>query len=99
MDKKPPLKIVDFTEEELKQIRRMLSQTFDYIAPDLLACQESRDPSIPRDEAIEVTLDADYLESYGGKKDRPLVERFRRLSYDDQIAVAKPAFPYRTYGY
>jgi hypothetical protein len=98
MDKKP-LRIADFTEDEIKQIHRGLNRTLDVILPDLLNNCEPRMSSIPRSEAIEVVLDADYLEMYGLDRDKkPLCQRFRQLDYKDQIKVAKQTFTCGSYG-
>jgi hypothetical protein len=83
-----------FTEEETRTLNSIIYRTFETIASELMACDGAS--SISRAEAIEVTLDAGYIETNlpnscrgrleDGKK---LVARFRALSYDDQNSFCK----------
>lgn len=45
---------------------------------------------MPRAEVIDVTLDADYMETHGG--DREAVAELRKLSFADQKKVLREVF-------
>lgn len=100
---KPKMKIKDFTPEEIKEIHHMMQRTWDVIAGDVLQVESemqetSRDSvSMKKSHVIEVVLDADHMEAYGGNK--ALYARFRQLEYKDKIKIAKQTFTYKTYGY
>lgn len=97
------MKIKDFTDEELKDIHGMMQRTWDVIAPDVLQVEaEMREShresvSMKKSHVIEVVLDADHMEAYGGNKE--LYARFKQLDYKDKIKIAKQTFTYKTYGY
>ena len=80
------------TPEQLKEITRGLYQTFQYVAQDLFQDGEV----MKRDEVIEVTLDADYLESYG-RVSKESLKLFRTLSYEEQIKIAETVFVHSRY--
>lgn len=95
-----------FTEEETKILRSIIYRTWEYIAPDIFTCDEVI--SMSRNDVIEVTLDAGYIEtnlssSFGRNKEKleeakKLVTRFRALSYDDQNSFCKKyVFPFARY--
>lgn len=86
------------TEAEAKSIRMGLNRTLDTVIGDLLESMGKR--SVKQDLVIEVCLDADYLEMYGGRKpeEKDAVKKFRTLPYAEQIKFAKTVFTYKTYG-
>lgn len=77
--KKKPVKL---TPEMAARIKRAIRLTWQAISYDI--CGEG---SIPRSEAIEVTLDADYCELYGD--DHEAVKVLRSLSNDKQDELAR----------
>lgn len=93
------------TDDEAGKIRRMLNITLNAVFTDLLSAGGDSRSSIPRSEVVEVCLDADYLEMYGpgtgqasrSPEDKALLEKFRRLSYEQQKKVAREAFPHKRY--
>ena len=99
MDKRLSLKIKDFTEDEVKRLHCAMQSTWDAIAYDILACNDGKD--MPRSLVIEVVLDADYMEMYGGHRpeDKALIQRFRQLDYKDMIKMARDTFIDKRYGY
>ena len=99
-------KFEPFTEDEEKQVRRMLNATLDVVFMDLLSAGEDKRKSIPVAEVVEVCLDADYLEVYGPggcwtaksrTEAKPLLEKFRKMPYAEQKKVARKAFPFKRY--
>ena len=76
------------TPEQLKDIYKGLSWTWNAIAQDLFSDGQ---PPMPRSHVIEVVLDADYLESYGQVPKETLKE-FRKLDYKLQNKIAKEVF-------
>lgn len=80
----------------MSNVRRALHRVWDTIGADILQCAEVN--QLPKAELIEVVLDANYLEMYGGL-DKEELKAFRALSYDDQIKEADNAFTYSYYGY
>jgi NAD(P)H-hydrate repair Nnr-like enzyme with NAD(P)H-hydrate dehydratase domain len=99
--------IKDFTGEEIKQIHNMMQRTWDVIAPDVLQVEaEMRESlrdavSMKKAHVIEVVLDADHMQAYGGSKpeEQALYFKFKQLDYKDKIKIAKQTFTYATYGY
>jgi len=76
---------IEFTEDELKRIRRAVANTWDAIASDVLAGETPEEEL----DVVEVVLDANYLESYG--RERAAVARFRLAPYDQMREIAKGA--------
>ena len=87
------------TPEMIKRIEVALNIVWDGIGGDVLRVAEEMSGSseIPRDEVVEVCLDADYAESYGD--DTEAIEELRKLSYGDQMKIAQGAFPFEFYGW
>lgn len=75
------------TSEKIKKLRHGMRRTFETIAPDIL----NELGVLSRKAVVEIVLDADYLESYGGL-DENLVKEFRALSFDDQDKIALQEF-------
>lgn len=73
-----------------------LNQTWQSIAYDILEANGGE--NMKRDEVIEVVLDANYLEMYGGATAEQY-KAFRALSYEKQKQVARDAFKSNLYGY
>jgi hypothetical protein len=90
------------TPEQTKKIQEAIDQTWQTIAGDYLNLDDGG--SMSKDEVVEVTLDADYLEMYGcGYKHdkqqyRSLVKEFRKLSYDEQNAIAAAVWKWNNCG-
>ena len=86
-----------FTDSETKELRSVIYNTWNYIGQDVIDGNNGK--SISREEVIEVTLDAGYVEMnlsscYSVNKDKSntalaLLKRFRTLSYDDQNAFCR----------
>jgi hypothetical protein len=101
------LKIKDFTKDELDTVKGMMQTTWSVIGGDVLRCQSEIDEcaeddvSMPKAHVIESVLDADYMEMYAARNtaEKPLLTKFRRLEYKDQIKVAKQTFLFKRYGY
>lgn len=102
------MNIKDFTDDELKQIHWAMQRTWDVIAPDVLQVEAEmketvRDGvSMKKSHVIEVVLDADHMEAYGGlnkPEEKVLYQKFKKLEYNDKIKVAKQTFTSKTYGY
>jgi hypothetical protein len=105
--KQEKLKIKDFTKDELDTIKGMMQTTWSVIGADVLRCQSEIDEctenevSMPKAHVIESVLDADYMEMYAARNtaEKPVLTKFRRLEYKDQIKVAKQTFLFKRYGY
>jgi hypothetical protein len=95
-------KTMALTPEQTKKIQRAIDQTLQTIASDYFAGDDNA--SMSKDEIIEFTLDADYLEMYGCgyKQDKAefktLVEEFRKLSYDEQNKIADATWKWNRCG-
>ena len=88
------------TDEQMKQIARAANAVWQYIGDDILAVSEG--PSIPRDDVIEVVIDADRLrqELSRSKIDQPAIDAWEALTYEEQSRLlAEHAFKYERYGY
>src|SRR5256885_1768099 len=87
------------------RIRRALERTWQAIGYDMLSAAAEdmgRDidgVNLPRDDVIEIVLDADYLELNGGlARNDPALLWFRALPKAQQDALARKVFPLRSYG-
>lgn len=85
----------DFTEQELKDLRHGLLQTWDIIGHDIL---EITGEPIDRKEVIETVLDADHplVQGYVSQE---LWKKFMNVSFKEQNTFAKTAFTHKLYGY
>jgi len=86
---------IKFSEDELQKLYEALWHTWVTIADDIFTCTGKDE--VDRATVIEVVLDADRLETLCNKVDREIVERFRKLSYEEQIEIAKGRFTHETY--
>lgn len=77
----------------------MAHKTWNAIGADILTAVEegTGDTSIPRDEVVEVVMDADHMNMYG--HDPEAYKYFQTLDYDDKERVLKKAFPLSRYGW
>jgi len=82
------------TPEMKKRIQRAIESTWNAIAFDVLSDDGE---TISRDVAIEVTLDADRVRTFGF--DPEAAESLYSMPYKQMVKVAKGAFPYEEYGY
>jgi hypothetical protein len=82
------------SEEIQKRVLGALWSTWESIGCDVMNLEGIGD-SIPQKEVIELVLDADYAEMYGG--DKEAMKEFRKLSYDNQKKIAKLRFTYKRY--
>ena len=91
-----------FTKDEVTTLQRAASATWNEICYDIIQANaecEGVDPysvTIPRNEVVEVTLDADYMERH--VKDKSLYRRFRDLTYRQMIQLVGPVFSSTFYG-
>lgn len=68
-------------------IKAAIQQTWQGIAPDVIAsCGEIED----LDELVEVTLDADRVETYGNLTDAAKAE-YQAMDYEAKKAIAREA--------
>jgi len=89
-----------------QKLKRLMYQQWEEIGSDVLnsikQMESTKDPSVPRDEVIELVLDASRLETYLKLFPDPEIEKelkeFRELTWRQQIAVTRIVFPYETYG-
>jgi len=78
-----------------ERMKRVLETIWQIIACD---CLQSTDNGImSQDEVIEIVLDASRPETLGG--DKEAAKELDKMSYEDQIKIAKEVFKYREYGY
>lgn len=84
------------SDDEVKTLHRGLNAALNTIIYDLL--NGDTVGSMPQAEVVEVVLDADYLETYGGRENKETFKKFRTLPYKEQIKFAKTVFPYKRYG-
>ena len=83
--------IEKLTPDKAKIVKRLMWHTFETIASDLMAAGETS--SIPKAEAIEVTLDASYMETYARTpEEKDALSEFRKLSYDEMKILARTVF-------
>ena len=77
--------------------KTILNLIWEEIGADVLAC--TGDSSLPREEVIEVVLDADRR-GYSHICD-PTIDwtEFDALPYDKKVKAAKEAFTFSRYGY
>jgi len=88
-------------------LRSAMLQQWDTIGADCLQAVTDttgeKYPSMPKDEVIELVLDASRLEmSAEGNRDPELLQEikdFRELSYEDQMKMAEQVFTFDSYGY
>lgn len=78
--------------ENLQKVKTALNRTFNAIAGDLFEQCER----MSREEVVEVVLDANYIDMYGGLE-KPLLKEFQDLSYDERIKIATETFPFKYY--
>lgn len=83
------------TESELSVVKQVIHSTFFSIAPDLIDLEDDKS-SIKQADAIEATLDADFMET-NSSKDKEVLKKFRTLSYDDQKLIAKTVLTSKSY--
>jgi hypothetical protein len=92
--------VAKFTEAETTTLKRILYGTWEYIGNDIMqAVQEEGRYDIPREDVIEVVLDADHAQKMVGElKAKALWEKFEKLTYKERIAFCKKhVFPYPRY--
>jgi hypothetical protein len=96
----------DLIEKEDQEIESMENRIIDMahrtwhsIGGDVLrAVEESIGEScIPRDEVIEVVMDADYMGTHGN--DKEAYEHFKTLSFSKKVEIVAKAFPLPIYGW
>jgi hypothetical protein len=87
-----------FTEEEKKELYRMMNDTWQYIGYDAITMNEGKD--LPRSHVIEFVIDADRLRDHAKtEKEKEIVSRFYSLKdYKAMCRIAKNAFPFSKYG-
>jgi hypothetical protein len=82
------------TEKEQFIIRAAIGRTWQAIGAD---CEAASGSSLSLSTMIEVCLDANHLESYGGILSTPqpplreLMIKFRLLTYNQQKSIARKA--------
>lgn len=70
-----------------------------------VAEEQGKSPTVSREEAMEVALDAGRCEQLmgrdirRGKLSQELFERWEQLDYEERCKLVRPAFPYTRYGY
>jgi len=78
---------------ELMTLKKLMTQTYDAIAPVVSRTFEEIDkPSLTMnwEEAFQTICDAGYLERYSGgasDRERKIIEKFRSLTVEDQKAT------------
>lgn len=82
------------SEDIQNRVLNSLWNTWQAIGPEIMGLEAIGD-SIPQDEVIEIVLDYDYSERFGN--DKEALQEFRKLSYEDQIKIAKLRFTSKRY--
>lgn len=86
-------------KEKVKILHSMMSRTWNVIGNDIF--QSEGKTTMTRDEVVDVVIDANYLEMYGSisnsKEEKHIIESFRKLSFEDQAAIAKEHFKHEVY--
>ena len=96
------VKAVKIPDAMRKRIQVMADRTWDVIGYDVLQGVAECDGkninsiNIPRSEVIETVCDADYMLMHGG--DGEAYKFWEKLSYSQQAAVVRKAFPHSRYG-
>lgn len=87
-----------FTEEEKKELYRMMNNTWQNIGYDALQMNEGKD--LPRSHVIELVIDADRLRDAARTDvEKEIIARFYSLKdYKVMCRIAKNAFPFSKYG-
>lgn len=85
----------NFTEEEKKDLRIGLWQTWECIGHDILEMNGGE--ALDQEEVIEVVLDADHPLMQGFVK-QELWNKFMKLSSEEQDEFAKTVFTFEFYG-
>lgn len=80
--------------ESQKLLCGAMNRVWQYIASDVFAAVEQDE--LPRDEVIELVLDADRLETMADLP-KELVKEFRDLPEEQRRAICLQAFKYQTY--
>lgn len=102
--RKPSRKTLVLSVGQESMLAGAASQLFRYLAMDLLT-ELGGDASIPREEAIELVLDADRLSSEPQVRKDPTLVKFLDVALRDHTSpereqlnkVMRTAFPYRSY--
>jgi hypothetical protein len=101
-------KVIRMSEDEKQIIKRLMNDCWQYIGSDALqALQECEgETSIPRDEVIELVLDADRIETLilnhhpvDGKDEQEAFAKFKKLDYKRKCEIGRQAFRYERYGW
>lgn len=90
-----------FTQAELDTLSGIFHRVWDYIAYDTLQMVQEMDGKdwIPRDEVIELCLDAGRPEEQAKTpEEKALVKRWDALDYKECLKLARPMFKHARYG-
>ena len=82
------------TPEEIKSVQQDMHRVWDYIASDIGEA-EGVGNTIPRDEVIELVVDADRLLTHGTNKEA--VKKLYALDYKEIQKIGREAFPFKRY--
>lgn len=82
--------------KKFKNIQEGMNSTWQAIGADILDAVGG--DLIPKDEVIELVLDANRLDMYGSCDKKELAE-FKKLNYKDKMKVANEAFTFDHYGW
>jgi hypothetical protein len=95
---------IGMTLDQLKRYGNSAYRTYNALGPDLAICNDQVRRAIKREYLVEIVLDADRIDTYGGlEPDLKLWRDRRRFSLgnctleDYYAAVAAVAFPFALY--
>ena len=77
-----------------------MQRTWDYIGADALSMLEEagESASLPRDEVIELVIDASRLRTHGG--DKEAADALYNLpSYEQKVEIGRKTFTFDKYGW
>jgi hypothetical protein len=87
------------TPEIKERVKQALRLTWDAIGDDVLriSVEMGEGSTVDRDTVIEMILDANRPEMFG--QDREAIAEFDKLSYKEQVQIAKEVFTASVYSW
>ena len=87
---------MELTAEEVIKVKKAMNSVWRAIGGDVIE-EGNNGCDIPRDQVIELVLDANYIDCYG-HLDKDLLKKFKDLPYKSRERIAGETFTYKTYG-
>ena len=93
----------ELSEEQRKRLGSAALTIWNEIGGDYLRILEDsgEKAAVPRDEVIELIVDAGRLESELARKEgnKDIISFIKKADYNEIVKALTPFFPYKTYGW